>query len=229
MSARKFIQDSFGIAFAQYVVRATLMLRTLLAARLLGPVPLGAWNAIQLVLDNGALLMFGTQQGLDQLVPPRVVAGDAEGERRIKRAALFNIAVLSAALRPVLLRVDLGRPEQDPRRVGLHGHGGRAHLRGRDQRLQLPDLGPALARGPRHRGPLDADPGRRRRAARAGAGAVPRPLGPARRLGRGLRRRVRLHHRALAPARAALARAGGRGARPHPGGVPASTSTSRRR
>ncbi len=96
MAPRKFIRDSFGIAFAQYVVRATLMLRTLLAARLLGPLPLGAWNAIQLVLDNGGLLLFGTQQGLDQLVPPRLVSGDAEGVRRVKRAALFNIVALTS-------------------------------------------------------------------------------------------------------------------------------------
>lgn len=96
MSPRKFIRDSFGIAFAQYVVRATLMVRTLVAARLLGPAPLGAWNAIQLVFDNGGLLLFGSQQGLDQLVPPRLVAGDAEGERRVKRAALFNIVALTS-------------------------------------------------------------------------------------------------------------------------------------
>jgi len=95
MSPRTLIRDSVGIAFAQYVVRATLMLRTLLAARLLGPEPLGAWNAIQLVLDNGGMLLFGTQQGLDQMVPPRVVAGDEEGGRRVKRAALFNILALT--------------------------------------------------------------------------------------------------------------------------------------
>lgn len=95
MSPRKLIRDSVGIASAQYVVRVTLMLRTLLAARLLGPEPLGAWNVIQLVLDNGGMLLFGTQQGLDQSVPPRLVAGDAEGERRVKRAALFNILSLT--------------------------------------------------------------------------------------------------------------------------------------
>lgn len=95
MSPRKFIRDSFGIAFAQYIVRGTLMLRTLVAARLLGPEALGAWNAIQLVLDNGGLLLFGTQQGLDQMVPARLGAGDREGERRVKRAALFNILLLT--------------------------------------------------------------------------------------------------------------------------------------
>jgi O-antigen/teichoic acid export membrane protein len=96
MSPRKFIRDSFGIAFAQYIVRATLMVRTLVAARLLGPGALGAWNAIQIVIDNGNLLLFGTQQGLDQMVPPRLATGDRAGEDRVKRAALFNILVLTA-------------------------------------------------------------------------------------------------------------------------------------
>lgn len=95
MSPRKFIRQSLGIAAALYVVRATLILRTLVAARLLGPVPLGAWNAIQLVIDNGGVLLFGSQQGLDRMVPPRLVTGDTEGTRRIERAALFNIAVLT--------------------------------------------------------------------------------------------------------------------------------------
>lgn len=47
------------------------------------------------MLDNGSLLLLGSQQGLDQMVPPRVVAGDADAERRVKRAALFNILVLT--------------------------------------------------------------------------------------------------------------------------------------
>jgi O-antigen/teichoic acid export membrane protein len=95
MSPRKFVRDSFGFAFSQYIVRATLMARTLVAARLLGPEAMGAWNAIQLVLDNGSLMLFGTQQGLDQVVPARIGAGDADGERRVKRAALFNIVMLT--------------------------------------------------------------------------------------------------------------------------------------
>jgi O-antigen/teichoic acid export membrane protein len=95
MHPRKFIRDSFGIAFAQYVVRGTLMLRTLLAARLLGPLPLGAWNALQLLMDNGNLALFGTQQGLDQMVPSRIVTAPSPDLARLKRAALFNVATLS--------------------------------------------------------------------------------------------------------------------------------------
>jgi len=97
MHPRKFIRDSVGFAAAQYVVRATLMLRGLIAARLLGPQLYGAWNAIQIMMDYGPLAPAGTQQGLDQMVPPRIVAGDAEALARVKRAALFNISLLSGA------------------------------------------------------------------------------------------------------------------------------------
>ncbi len=95
MHPRKFIRDSIGYAFAQYVVRATLMLRGLIAARVLGPYLYGAWNAIQIVTEYGSLAPSGSQQGLDQMVPPRIVSGDAAGLDRVKRAALFNIALLS--------------------------------------------------------------------------------------------------------------------------------------
>jgi len=95
MHPRKFIRDSVGFAFTQYIVRATLMLRGLLAARLLGPLPYGAWNAIQILMDYGVLAPFGSQQGLDQMVPPRIVEGDAAALLRVKRAALFNILLLT--------------------------------------------------------------------------------------------------------------------------------------
>jgi O-antigen/teichoic acid export membrane protein len=97
MHPRKFIRDSLGYAMAQYVVRGMLMLRGVIAARLLGPGLYGAWNAIQIMMDYGTLAPSGTQQGLDQMVPPRIVSGDAAGLARAKRAALFNITLLSAA------------------------------------------------------------------------------------------------------------------------------------
>ena len=95
MHPRKFVRDSVGFAMAQYVVRATLMLRGVIAARLLGPQLYGAWNAIQIMMDYGPLAPAGTQQGLDQMVPPRIVAGDPAALERVKRAALFNICLLS--------------------------------------------------------------------------------------------------------------------------------------
>jgi O-antigen/teichoic acid export membrane protein len=95
MHPRKFIRDSVGYAMAQYVVRGMLMFRGVIAARLLGPGLYGAWNAIQIMMDYGNLAPAGTQQGLDQTVPPRIVADDPRGLARVKRAALFNISLLS--------------------------------------------------------------------------------------------------------------------------------------
>ena len=96
MHPRKFIRDSMNFAFAQYIVRATLMLRGVLAARLIGPEAFGAWSALQMMMDYGTLPLLGTQQGLDQMVPPRIVAGDPVALRRVKRAALFNIVLLTS-------------------------------------------------------------------------------------------------------------------------------------
>ena len=59
MHPRKFIRDSIGFVFTQYVVRAALMLRGLIAARVLGPQAYGAWNALQLVMDYGVFAPIG--------------------------------------------------------------------------------------------------------------------------------------------------------------------------
>ena len=95
MQARKILRDSVRFAFTQYVVRAALMLRGLIAARVLGPGPLGAWNTIQLVMDYGLFAPMGTQQGLDLVVPSRIVERDAASLDRVKRAGLFNVVMLT--------------------------------------------------------------------------------------------------------------------------------------
>ena len=75
---QKLTRDSLGLAFTQYAVRAISMARSFLAAKVLDPVSFGAWNALQLMMDYGALAPLGTQQGLDQLVTVRLVEGDAQ-------------------------------------------------------------------------------------------------------------------------------------------------------
>lgn len=95
MHPRKFIRDSIGIAVSQYIVRALLMARGVIAARLLGPYAFGAWSGLSLILDYGLLAPMGSQQGLDQLVPGRIVAGDRPSLTRLKRAGLFNILLLN--------------------------------------------------------------------------------------------------------------------------------------
>ena len=94
-TGRKFARDSLGLVVTQYVVRAMSMGRSFVAAKLLDPLSFGAWNALQLMMDYGALAPLGTQQGLDQLVPRRLVEGDPHRTSQLKRAALFNVVVLS--------------------------------------------------------------------------------------------------------------------------------------
>ena len=97
MSPRKhqFTRDSLGLAFTQYLVRAMSMVRGFVAARMLDPMAFGAWNALQLMMDYGALAPLGTQQGLDQMVPARLVEADARRVARVKQAALFNVVALT--------------------------------------------------------------------------------------------------------------------------------------
>jgi O-antigen/teichoic acid export membrane protein len=95
MHPRKLVRDSVGFAVTQYVARAALMLRGVIAAGILGPRAYGAWNALVLVLEYGTLAGLGTQQGLDQAVPRRIVAGDPARLARLKRAGLFNVLLLS--------------------------------------------------------------------------------------------------------------------------------------
>lgn len=94
-TGRKFARDSLGLVVTQYVVRAMSMGRSFVAAKLLDPLSFGAWNALQLMMDYGALAPLGTQQGLDQLVPRKLVEGDPERTMLLKRAALFNVVALT--------------------------------------------------------------------------------------------------------------------------------------
>lgn len=95
MHPRKLVRDSIGFAASQFAVRAAMIARTVLAARWLGPHAFGAWNALQLIMDYGQLAQLGTQQGLDQMVPRRIVDGDAERLSRLKRAGFTSITALS--------------------------------------------------------------------------------------------------------------------------------------
>ncbi len=97
MSPRKLLRDTMLFTATQYVVRMLMMLRGVIAARLLSPASYGAWNALQLVLDYGANAPLGTQQGLDQAVPARIVDGRPGPLRALLAGGLFNILVLSFA------------------------------------------------------------------------------------------------------------------------------------
>src|SRR2546426_4272579 len=92
---RKFVRDSVGFAFSQYLVRFLNLVRGLVAARMLGPAGYGAWNALMLLFDYGACAPLGTYQGLDQVVPSRIVDGEQRPLERVKRSGLFNVLALS--------------------------------------------------------------------------------------------------------------------------------------
>lgn len=103
MHPRKIVRDFFGFATSQYIVRVLLVLRGLIAARILGPASYGAWNGLMLVLDYGAISPLGTIQGLDQTVPPQIVAGDAARLRRLKRTGLFLVVAFGVVYSLVCL------------------------------------------------------------------------------------------------------------------------------
>jgi O-antigen/teichoic acid export membrane protein len=121
MHPRKFIRDSLGFAATQYVIRGLLMIRGVVGARLLGPLEYGAWAALQLLMDYGMFAPIGTQQGLDQAVPARIVENDAERLDRIKRAGLFNILLLTGVFVSLCVVYVLIKPN---RIVGTWGLGG---------------------------------------------------------------------------------------------------------
>jgi O-antigen/teichoic acid export membrane protein len=110
VSPRQWIRDSVRFALTQYVVRAVLLLRGVIGARMLGPEGYGAWNALVLIMDYALSAPFGTQQGLDQTVPARIVQADAARLERAKRAGLFNILVLTLVFSAVVLLYFLRGP-----------------------------------------------------------------------------------------------------------------------
>ncbi len=93
MSPPRFVRDTAGFAFSQYLSRLVLLVRGIVAARLLGPAAYGSWNALLLVLDYGILTPLGIQQGLDQEIPRTLTAGDEAATRRTKIGGLSGILV----------------------------------------------------------------------------------------------------------------------------------------
>ncbi len=91
-----------SFALSQYLARASLMIRGVVAAALVGPQAYGLWNALQLLLEYSVFSQIGTQQGLDQQIPQRIVEGDAQRLQRTKRAGLFNILMLALLSGPLV-------------------------------------------------------------------------------------------------------------------------------
>ena len=94
--------ESARFALSQYLARAVLLARGLLAAAALGPAGFGAWNALVLILDYGNYASLGALYGLDLELPPAVASHDEPRARRAMRAA-WGITIAGGALFAVLV------------------------------------------------------------------------------------------------------------------------------
>lgn len=94
--ARRFLRDAAGVAVGQYVARAALLVRGIVAASALGPAGYGGWNALNLILDYGTYAAAGAQQGLELQLPGAVAGGDAPLARSRLRGA-WSVSALGIA------------------------------------------------------------------------------------------------------------------------------------
>lgn len=106
MRPRSFVRDSIGVALSQYLSRAMLLARAAAAAVTLGPAGMGAWNALNLILDYGAYASSGALQGLDLRLPGAVERGDRERARNAMAGA-WSAVLLGGALFVLLVAVVL--------------------------------------------------------------------------------------------------------------------------
>jgi O-antigen/teichoic acid export membrane protein len=94
---RAFVRDTLGTALGQYVARAAVLLRGVVAAAALGPLGFGAWNALNLLLDYGSYASAGALQGLD-LDLPAAVARDDRARARRAMAGAWSVALAGGTL-----------------------------------------------------------------------------------------------------------------------------------
>jgi O-antigen/teichoic acid export membrane protein len=106
MTARRFVGDTLGMAASQYVARAALLVRGVVAAVALGPAGFGAWNALNLILDYGAFASAGALQGLDLRLPGPTVRGEA-GEARRLLAGAWSVVLAGGAVFALLVAAAL--------------------------------------------------------------------------------------------------------------------------
>jgi O-antigen/teichoic acid export membrane protein len=90
----RFVRDTAGFAFSQYLSRFVQLVRGVVAARLLSPAAYGSWNALLLILDYGILSQLGLQQGLDQEIPGALAHGDDARTRELKTGGVSGMIAL---------------------------------------------------------------------------------------------------------------------------------------
>ena len=115
MHTRKLVRDSLGLALSNYLARAVLLVRGVVAAAALGPRGYGSWNALNLILDYGSYATLGALHGLD-LELPAAVAGvvgprDPAPAQRLLAGA-WSVVTLGGLLISVVVvgAVVTGRP-----------------------------------------------------------------------------------------------------------------------
>jgi O-antigen/teichoic acid export membrane protein len=121
LSQPRFVKDTAGFAFSQYLSRAVQLLRGVVAARLLTPAAYGSWNALLLILDYGILSQLGLQQGLDQEIPGALARGDDEATRRLKTGGVSGMLVLWVVFALGVTAYMLVKPRQWAKGWGLPG------------------------------------------------------------------------------------------------------------
>jgi O-antigen/teichoic acid export membrane protein len=111
MSTRRLLQDMLGMAASQYLSRAVLLVRGVVAAAALGPAGFGSWNALNLILDYGGYASCGALQGLDLRLPASSARGDSRESRRLLAGA-WSMVVAGGGLfaLAVLVSIAHGRP-----------------------------------------------------------------------------------------------------------------------
>jgi O-antigen/teichoic acid export membrane protein len=102
MTARGVVADSLRFALSQYLSRAVILARGLVAAAALGPAGFGAWNALVLILDYGSYASLGALYGLDLELPPAVASRDEPRAVRALRGA-WGLTLAGGALFAVVV------------------------------------------------------------------------------------------------------------------------------
>ncbi len=97
MHPRTFVRDTLGTAVGQYVARAALLARGVVAAAAMGPQGFGAWNALHLLFDYGAYASGGALQGLDLELPAAAARGD-RARARSAMAGAWAVGLLGTGL-----------------------------------------------------------------------------------------------------------------------------------
>ena len=102
MRLGRFLPDAAAVASSQYLARAVVMARGLVAAAALGPFGYGGWNALNLIFDYGSYAAVGAIQGLDLRLPAAVERGERPEARRLMAGAwsvtIAGGCVFSAAI-----------------------------------------------------------------------------------------------------------------------------------